>query len=322
MDKQGFINYLEKKDFAVVTINNQVKYVEQFFEKVKKEDIQVTKPDILKFLEYLKNSRKINNRYRSIYLVAVNHYFSFLYEEEKIAKNPCLFLKIRGIYKKKLHTVYTIEELDLLFDTYYQLFVRDFDDSHIPKNQKQQSTLSKERNALILSVLINQGTTTGEILKMEVGDVDLIKATLKIRGGKLLKDRILPLKATQIGLFMNYLQNIRPQILEFQRQESDFLFLTLPDIGKNDKKKNQKNTLALTHCAFFTLTKQIKTIDRQFIKLQQVRVSLITFWIKTQGLRKAQYLAGHRYILTTEKYVTNNLDGLIDDINNLNPFDF
>jgi hypothetical protein len=46
MDKNGFIKYLENKNLTQGTITNNVKYVEQFFAKIKKEDIQITKPDI------------------------------------------------------------------------------------------------------------------------------------------------------------------------------------------------------------------------------------------------------------------------------------
>jgi integrase len=175
---------------------------------------------------------------------------------------------------------------------------------------RKQSALSKDRNALILSILIYQGTTTGEIEKIEIGDVDLIKATLKIRGGKHGKERVLPLKATQIGLFMHYLQNIRPQILDYYTIESNKLFLSIC-------KKIEKNNLQY---AFIILTNLLKSIDKQFLNVLQIRASVITFWIKTQGLRKAQYMAGHRYIGTTEKYLPNNLDNLTDDINKLHPF--
>jgi len=316
MDKTGFIAYLQSKDLVLKTITNYVKYVGEFFAKTKKEDIQIVKPDILKFLEYLKNTRKVQNAYRSFYLTALNHYFSFLYENEKIAKNPCLFLKIHGITRKKLYKIYTPEELDQLFDNYYLLYVRNYDDSYMSKNYQKESRLSKERNALALSILINQGAMTGDIEKIEVGDVDLIKATLKIRGGKKSTPRTLPLKATQIGLFMHYLQNIRPQLLEYHATETNKLFLPL---AKDSKKGTNHNTLIY---GFFALTTLLKTIDKQLVNVLQIRASVITNWIKTEGLRKAQYLAGHRYVSSTERFLPNNLDNLIDDINKLNPFDF
>ena len=316
MNKTGFIAYMESIDLAPKTIEKHVKYAEKFFARVKKEDIQVTKPDILKFLEYLKNSRKLENKYRSDFLVSLNHYFTFLYDEGTIAENPCWFLKIQGTNKKKLHKIYTPEELDQLFDNYYLLFVRNYDDSgkHWREHSKIQAKLAKERNALILSIFINQGATTDEIRKIELDDIDFIKAKIKIRGGKKLNDRFIPLKATQIGLLMNYLQNIRPQLLEYQTTESKKLILSLPATIKTTRDDN------LFRWAFNALIKQLKSIDKQFINFLQVRTSVITNWIKTEGLRKAQYMAGHRYISTTEKYLPNNLDELIDDINKLHPF--
>jgi len=214
-----------------------------------------------------------------------------------------------------LHRIYTPEELDRLFDTYYQLFVRGYDYScHLHEGIRQYVALSRERNALILSVLINQGITTREVKNIETGNLDLMKATLKIQGGKRLNDRTLPLKASQMGLFINYLQNTRPQLFKYQEKETDKLFLPLPasiyDTADDDIKRGV--------FAFFTT--QIKSIDRQFINFQQIRASMITFWIKTHGLRKAQYMAGHRAIHTTERYVNNNLEDLTNDINKLHPF--
>jgi len=314
MDKTGFIHYLENKDITAKTIDSYVKFVAIFFQQADKEDVQITKPDILKHLEYLKNVRKVKNNTRQHHLSALNHYFTFLLKNGVIVENPCFLLKIRGIKRKTLYKIYTLEELEQLCDNYYHLFVRNYDDSHIFEHQRQQIYLTMNRNHLIVSILINQGITTGEIEKIETDDIDLIKATIKIRSTRQNNGRTLPLKATQIGLFMHYLQNIRPQLLEYQKNESNRLFFPLP---KGNQKKTNSDVLL---SPLGKLIKQIKTIDKQFINFKQVRASLITFWIKTHGLRKAQYMAGHRYISSTENYLPNNLDDLIDDINKLHPF--
>jgi len=316
MDKTGFIEYLERKDLAPSTQAEYLLKTRLFLSWVGKEDVQVTKPDVLNYLEYLKNSKGIQNVSRNLHLIALNHYFTYLYTSGQAGKNPCLLLKIRGTNKKKLYNkIYTPEELDQLFDNYYQLFVRNHDDSrHRHKGQQHYSMLYRNRNVLMLSILINQGTSTTEIERIETGDIDLIKATIKIRGGKRGNDRTLPLKATQIGLFMHYLQSIRPQLLEYQTKESSKLFLPLPAIHK------KKADYDMSRGIFTLFAAQIKSIDKQFSNFQQVRASVITFWIKTQGLRKAQHLAGHRCISTTEKYVANNLEGLTEDINKLHPF--
>jgi site-specific recombinase XerD len=313
-NKEEFTAYLQSKNLATSSIICYINYVELFFNRVKKEDVQVTKADILKHLEYLKNRREQKNITRKNNLIALNHYFTFLYKNEQITENPCWWLKIRGTKKKTLYKTYTLEELEQLFDNYYQLFVRGYDDSHIPKNQRRQSALSKDRNALILSILIYQGTTTKEIDKMLLKDFDLTKATIKVQGGKKSNERILPLKATQIGLFMHYLQNIRPKLLEYHTAETNKLFLPLPEFSRKTAKSG-----TIMHI-FKPFTTQIKSIDKQFLNFKQVRASVITFWLKTQGLRKTQYLAGHRYISSTENYLSNNLEDLTEDINKLHPF--
>jgi len=308
-----FISYLEGKGLAKSTQRGILFKLQMFFKWAKTEDIQITKPDILKYLEYLKNRKGYQNISRQNHLTALNHYFTYLYKVGETSTNPCFFLKIRGTEKRQMYKLYSCEELDTLFDAYYQLFVRNYDSSKFTKTARIQSQLCRERNAVILSILLNQGVITGEIERMKISDLDLTKAVLKITGGILGADRVLPIKATQMGLFINYLQNIRPQFMEYQTKETDKLFLSLP---YSPDKKTDGGTLVRAFCI---LSKQLKTIDKQFLNFQQVRASLITFWLKTYGLRKAQYLAGHRCVSTTEKYQINNLDGLIDDINKLHP---
>jgi integrase/recombinase XerD len=54
--------------------------------------------------------------------------------------------------------------------------------------------------------------------------------------------------------------------------------------------------------------------------LDQLRASMITHWVKTCGLRKAQYLTGHRYVSTTESYKGQLLDELQADVQKFHPF--
>ena len=313
MDRNGFTKYMQKKDFAPRTQEGHLQSLGMFFEWVKQEDIQVTKPDVLRYLEHLKN-KGLQNVSRKHHLTTLNHYFTFLYKDGQRADNPCWFLKMRGTGKKTLYKIYSPEELDRLFDAYYQLYIRGYDDSRQRHDlSRHYSALSKERNALILSILIYQGVITPEIDRMEVNDIDLMKATILIRGGKHGTDRVLPLKATQIGLLMQYIKTSRPQFIEYYAAESDKLFLPLVTKGKN-------STINGTIYLYDLLAKQIRNIDKQFQNFTQIRASVITSWLKSQGLRKAQYMAGHRNISTTETYLPNNLEDLVNDINKLHPF--
>ena len=314
MKKAEFIKYLESKDFAKRTLTGCLNRTKQFFNYVEKEDIQVTKPDVLKYLEHLKN-KGLQNASRKHHLTAISHYFTHLYTIGTITESPCWFIKIRGANKKILYKIYTPEELEQLFDNYWHYFVRNFDNSHQRhERQKQSTALCRERNALILSILINQGIVATDIFKIEISDIDLIKATIKIRGGKRLNDRTLALKATQIGLIMNYLQNIRPQLLEYHTSDNNKLFVQLTVANK---KITNKNGFAYILDRF---TDQVRLIDKQLINFTQIRASVITHWLKTYGLRKTQYMAGHRNISTTEQFLPNNLEDLTSDINKLHPF--
>lgn len=312
--KDEFTSYLESKNLAPSSITHYIRELALFLEWINKEEIQITKPDILNYLEYLKNKRHLHNMSRSRILNSLNHYFTFLTKNEEIKQNPCAFLKIRGTQKKTLFRIYTSEELTELYDTFYLLFVKNYDFNHIPKNQQKQSTLSKERNAVILNILVNQGVRTREINTIELSDLDLLNATLKIRGAKQGKERVLSLQATQIGVLMNYLQNIRPELLEYQTAESEKLFLTLPDYSK------QKTESTSVMHIFKPLVKHMKSIDKNFLSFEQIRTSVITNWLKVHGLRKTQVMAGHRQISTTEKYKTNDLQQLTNDISKLHPF--
>ena len=314
METKGFTSYLESKNHSKYTQEGYIKCVKKFLLWYKPDPINCIKKDILDYLEYLKNRKGQQNRTRAMSLLALKHYFSFLLKAGQINTNPCNFIKIRGQKRKTLYKIYTPEELDTLFDNYYNVFIRTFDDSKMHKYQRKQAQLCRERNALILSILINQGVTTGEVERIELGDVDLIKATIKILGGRHSNERTMPLKATQIGLFLNYMQNIRPQFVEYQTNESEKLFLSLPTVSC----KTAKNDITTT--IFSRLTNQLKSIDKQFINFKQIRASLITSRLKIYDLRKTQYLAGHRYVSSTESYQVNNLDNLIDDINKLHPF--
>jgi integrase/recombinase XerD len=312
--KTEFISNLQSKDLAPSTIVHYVRELALFLEWIEKEEIQILKTDILNYLDYLKNKRKLENISRSRILLSLNHYFTFLHKAEQISANPCSFLKIRGAKKVSLYRTYTPEELTELYDNYYNTFVRTYDDSHIPKNQRKQSKLSKTRNAVILNILIHQGATTKEIDLLELCDLDLMGASIKLRAGKKSNSRVLPLQATQIGVLMVYLQTIRPELENYQAQESEKLFLPLPETSKS---KTDSSTLMHV---FKPLTKHLKEIDKNFLSFKQIRASVITNWLKVHGLRKTQFLAGHRYISSTEKYKANDLQQLTDDISKLHPF--
>jgi site-specific recombinase XerD len=322
-----FIFYLESKNHAATTQKAYTRNVNLFLEWYKKEfrlseaeAINCTKKDVLKYLEHLQNNKGQDNITRRNALISINHYFTFLHKNEEVQSNPTALIKIRGTHKRHLYKIYTAEELAQLYDNYYHTFIRNFE-AHcfasrlggIPANQREQTLLSRQRNYVMLGLLVYQGLATSELQKINVHDIDTNKATVKISGSKKNNERTLPLHASQIGAIINYIENIRPQFFTYCK-ETDKLFFSLPESSKQ-----KTNAVNLMH-TFKPLTKQVKSIDKNLLNFKQIRASVITHWLKTEGLRKTQYYAGHRYISSTEKYLTNQIDGLIDDVAKYNPF--
>ena len=57
----------------------------------------------------------------------------------------------------------------------------------------------------------------------------------------------------------------------------------------------------------------------RFTNFKQVRVSVITYWLGMYNLREVQYMAGHKYVSSTESYVVNRLEDLQSDIDKYHP---
>jgi len=315
-----FTAYLQSKNHSTTTQKAYLRNVNLFLDWYKKPVINCTKKDVLKYLEHLQNKKQQDNITRRNSLIAINHYFTFLCKNEQATTNPTALIKIRGTHKRHLYKTYTAEELTQLYDNYYHTFIRNFEAlCYAPKlggiqtNQIEQTFLARQRNYIMLGLLVYQGLATNELQKISINDIDTNKGTVKISGSKKSNERTLLLQASQIGAMINYIETIRPQFFTYCT-ETEKLFFALPECCKR-----KTSTTNLMHI-FKPLTKQVKSLDKNLLNFKQVRASVITTWLKIYGLRKAQYMAGHRYISTTERYLPNEIEGLMDDISKFNPF--
>lgn len=298
-----FKTFLQKKGLSISTQKFYCYQVERFLQWYKDDAINAQTKDVLKYLDYLQNKRSLQNITRRNHLISIDHYFQFIG-----LGNTTAFIKLKGTKKRKLNYIYSTEELTALYDNYHAVYIQNFD----PLDWKT-SLAGKWRNYIMLGCLVFQGVQTNELDALTVNDLDFTKATLKInpktsRGNA----RTLTLEATQIGAFMCYLQTIRPQ---FKANNTDKLFLPVPKYMRKEDKHKQSIMPALRH-----LNKELKTLHKNYHKMTQLRASVITYWIKNLGLRKAQYMAGHKSIVSTEEYIHNDLESLVDDISKFNPF--
>jgi integrase/recombinase XerD len=105
---------------------------------------------------------------------------------------------------------------------------------------------------------------------------------------------------------MDYVQTVRKAFIQVQ-EPSDKLFLQW---------HNGEHFYNVTGY----LLVQLRKINASVKNLDQIRASVITHWVKIHDLRKAQYLAGHRYVSSTEAYKQQLLDELQADVKKFHPF--
>lgn len=295
-EKNDFTAYLQAKNIFENTIERYIVQVEKFESWLTArggslENAQ--KKDVLDYLLFMQNLSGSTKQHR---LGILSHYYAFLIQNEQVSISPTRGIKLRGRRKKLLPGVLTVEEMDELLDTHFVMKVQNA--QQINPDHKGQYISSKhthQRNHLILSFSIYQGLNRSEWQALTLSDIDLQKATVHVKAQRQTNGRTLPLHATQIGIIYAYLYESRPHY-----NLSDELLL-------NPKFQTHKFQI------------ELRELYPKFKELTQLRASIITHWIKTEGLRKAQYKAGHRYISSTENYLANDIESLKEDIIRFHP---
>jgi integrase/recombinase XerD len=67
------------------------------------------------------------------------------------------------------------------------------------------------------------------------------------------------------------------------------------------------------------LSAEIRQQQKAFINFKQVRTSVIVGWLSACNLRQVQYMAGHRFVSSTEKYYLHHIEDLKADIDKFHP---
>ena len=187
----------------------------------------------------------------------------------------------------------------------YSLMVQE--DLYYSYATEKGNLLAKKRNKVIVGLLVYQGLTTQNLAQLQVDNVQLRKGKLEILGTKQSNGRTLDLKPWQLMELMEYVNEIRPEILQQTKKFTEQLLLPLGSSLKLG------NTLQ-------KLVKELKKINHSFLDVKQLRTSVIVGWLKQYNLRKVQYMAGHKYISSTERYQQDDLESLHKTINTFHPF--
>lgn len=309
----SFKDYLQRQGKSQSTVTHYNSYILDFLGWLDIDGTEIenaTAKEVLSYLNHLQQKGQ-ENQTRSIRLNVIKQFFTWQIEQGQRADNPIQHLKIRGSKTKKLYPILDKSQLESLYH-HYQVPAES--DERANRNWFHNYRLSKARNKAILSLLINQGITTPEVERLTVNDLKLKEGQIFIPGSRKNNDRTLELKSHQIIELMEYALQARQLFIPYQENpETKRLFLSVPSAGQ----QKANDTLQI----WKGLSRELKGQHPSFINFKQVRASVITHWLKQYNLRQVQYMAGHRYVSSTEAYQVNQIEDLQTDIDKYYPLD-
>jgi site-specific recombinase XerD len=292
-----FEDYLHLKGYSESTIMTFVKTYSRFNKwlettELKEDELQYR--DLLDYIKFLKNKGN-SQRTQQHAMNVLKHYYRHLQTSEQILENPIQHIEIKSDKRKPLHSILSREELEIMLIKYREY-----------KPIKNENVLIKKRNEVILSLLIYQGLRTEEIAKLNIEDIQLRDAKITIKGSRRTERRQIDIESSQLYLIMDYMQEDRKLLLAEIDKETDKLIFSY---GTSDKMQN----------VFQSLLKSVKKCYPKLRDFKQIRASVISDWLQKYNLRKAQYLAGHRYVSSTEAYLGNDITELQNNIKQYHP---
>lgn len=288
-------SYLHSKGFSHSTTESYTNSLMQYLlwsEDQQIEAEQSTYNEVISYVQHLKNK---NLKQRTIQLTvnALKHYFNWVVKQQLRINNPTQNINIKGIKRNKLYNIISKPLLEKIY--------HDYEVEQLDKNE--DANIAK-RNKIILGLIIYQGLGTLELNRLQVNDVKLREGKIHVRQSRKSNARTLQLEAHQVLDFMEYTLNIRSELLCGRKSEQ--LLLTK---GNSDR----------LHNAIQKLLEKLKKQHKAIENLQQLRASVITHWLKVHNLRRVQYMAGHRYVSSTESYLINDLEDLKEEVNRYHP---
>ena len=150
---------------------------------------------------------------------------------------------------------------------------------------------------LLLGTVIFQALRREELGKLRIEHLILKEGRLIVPATESSNRRVLKLSTEQIVPFYEWIAGKHPH---------DRLFLSLQG------STNLGNAIQ-------ALVNQLRQINPDVKHLQQIRQSVIAHWLKSYDVRKVQYMAGHKWVSSTERYQQTDLEDLQNKLDKYHP---
>jgi len=282
----NFKEYLQQKQYSSSTVSRYTEGIENFLSWLQQEEIraaQFTYTELLDFMGYC-HRRGISKRSVHNILCMVRHYCNYLIAGQQRTDNPAAGVFIKGLVRKLPVNLLSMEEMEALYQAYsIQL--------NVDSSKK-----------IMLGLMVYQGVTVGEIMRLQQDHIRIKDGKVFIKGTKRSGERVLNLQAVQIAALQQY--------LEANRYKEGALFME--QVKAPISARNIDNRIKY-------MFGQLKQLNGKVINAKQVRSSVITHWLRQNNLRQVQYMAGHKYVSSTQRYQVNNLDDLQNELQQHHP---
>ncbi len=299
----AFIDYLLGKGYSRETIKAYVYDVDRFTSWLQEEGITPESASYADVLYYIQQKKGVvKQRTLSTALNSIRHYYTYLVNTEQVPENPAAAIKIRGVKRRKLYQILSKQELESL----YHHYSTEVKEQVKKQNWQRNSYLATKRNKIIIGLLVYQGVSTSELVNLTVQDIKLREGKIYIAGGRRSNEREQPLEAVQMLDMMEYIMQIRPELLVLTNKQTEQLLVST---GKSLR----------IHNSLTKLVQKLKAQNGKVNSLKQIRTSVIIGWLKVHNLRKVQYMAGHRFVSSTEAYLANDPNDLQEEITKYHP---
>lgn len=298
-----FVQYLLRKGYSNTTATTFYKDANNFLRWLEKESLEIENVNYNDMTSYLQSFGNVAQHTKGCYLRGVKQYFNFLIQQNERTDNPAEFIQLKGMKRKTLYDILNRQELDKLYGNYKLP-----DENCKDKNQNwfKAKLIAHKRNKVILGLMLYQALDTRDLKLLTVGDVKLREGKIFIPGTRRSNERELKLESMQIMDMMEYILTTRKELLQVTNKQTEQLFIS---IGRSERVANIMSYLL----------KRLSQVNRKVISAKQLKASVIVHWLKLYNLRQVQYMAGHRYVSSTESFLVNEMDGMIEDIEKYHP---
>jgi integrase/recombinase XerD len=291
MEQMTFSEYLTRQGLTEKSANSYAYQVRVFLDTNPNGDNYAFK-DMTEYLGRQADAYK-NLNYRNAILAAIKRYYDYLIETGKRNDHPCrrIFLKGSNRGRQVIHAdLFTSEELELLLE------------------REDRYADLRLRNKVVISLLIYQALTPGEINELKLRNVDLDMGRIYSKGTKNINRRYLDLHPKQYRLFDKYINEGRPKLKRKEVLTDKFV---LGKLG-TPMSVDDINYLVSTFKSLFP--------DRN-LHPKVIRQSVIANMLneKKIPLDQVQLWAGHKWLSTTYGYKENPIDEQRELVNRFHP---